>query len=134
MKCPNCGVELKPDEKNCHVCYGTSEDIIEEKNNDKYREYKENEQLNQKYGVNKLLVLSIFEICCCNQIFGLVSVILLFLKLKSAIVQRNFDDAEKWSRNIRLILIIGIIFGILLGIFQFIIYLVPEIIGLIYLS
>ena len=118
MNCPKCGLELKEDEKNCPICQASFETIIDEKVNDRYEEYKENERLNEKYGFNKLLIFSILEIFCCNQIFGIVSVILLFLKLKTSISQRNFEEADKWERNIRLILIIGLILGILLGVFQ----------------
>ena len=126
MECPNCGFDLKQGEKVCPICQTNSQVIIE--NNNKYEEYKENEELKQKYGFNKWLILSILEICCCNQIFGLVAIILLFLKLKTSIEQRNFEEANKWEHNIKIILIIGICFGILLGVFQLVINLVPMII------
>ena len=127
MNCPNCGLELKENEKNCPVCQTTGE----VNRNDKFEEYKENEKLNQKYGFNKLLIFSILEICCCNQIFGIVGVLLLFLKLKPSIAERNFEEADKWERTIRLILIIGLILGIFAGVFQLILNLLPAIIELI---
>lgn len=134
MNCPNCGLELKEDEKVCPICQTNCEVVKEQKANDKFEEYKENERLNEKYGFNKLLIFSILEICCCNQIFGLVAVILLFFKLKSAITNRNFEEADKWERNIRLILIIGLVLGIFTVVSQTILYLIPAIIELIALA
>lgn len=131
MECPNCGFELKEDEKICPVCQNNSENSEKQEVNKKFEEYKENEMLNEKYGFNKLLIFSIFEICCCNQVFGLVSAILLFVKLKTSISERNFEEASKWERNIRLILIIGFVLGILGWIFQIVINLLPAITGLI---
>lgn len=130
MECPNCGFDLKQDEKICPICQTNLRSVVQE-NNDKFEEYKENEQLKQKYGFNKLLIFSIVEICCCNQIFGLLAVLLLFLKLKTSIEQRNFEEADKWERNVRLILIIGLVFGILLGIFQVVVNLLPMIIDMV---
>lgn len=130
MECPNCGFDLKQDEKICPICQTNLRAVVQE-NNDKFEEYKENEQLKQKYGFNKLLIFSIVEICCCNQIFGLLAVLLLFLKLKTSIEQRNFEEADKWERNVRLILIIGLVFGILLGIFQVVVNLLPMIIDMV---
>lgn len=126
MECPNCGVELKENEVICPVCQMSFEAKTE-----KYQEYKENEQLNEKYGVNKLLIFSIIEICCCNQIFGIIGILLLFLKLKPSINERNFEEAAKWERNVRLILIIGLILGIFLGVFQLVLEVLPAVIQLV---
>lgn len=126
MNCPKCGVELKEEEKICPFCQATS-NVVGDEVNTKYQEYKETESLNQKYGFNKLLIFSIVELVCCSQLFGLVSVILLFIKLKNAISERNFEEADKWERNIRLILIIGLVVGIFANIFNIIINLVPAV-------
>ena len=148
MNCSNCGLELKENETVCPSCQNhiysgivVETNANEEPNinqsfdsNSKYEEYKEVEKLNEKYGFNKLLIFSILELVCCSQVFGLIGIILLFLKLKPAIAGRNFEEADKWEKNIRILLIIGIILGLLLGIFQLIVNFVPVLIELIALA
>jgi len=68
------------------------------------------------------------ELVCCSQLFGLACVILLFIKLKTAISERNFEEAEKWEHNIKLILIIGLAIGIFANIFNIVINLVPVVV------
>ena len=114
MECPNCGLELKESEKVCPICQTVCEENSNVISNDKYEEYKENERLNEEYGFNKLLIFSILELFFCAQFFGIASLVLLFLKLKPAINNRNFEEAATWKRTIKIILIIGLIFGVLL--------------------
>ena len=118
MNCPNCGLELKEDEKVCPICQASKDSSVEPNLNSKYEDYKEEENLKEKYGFNKLLIFSVIELVCCSQLFGLVAIVLLFLKLNTAISERNLEEVEKWAHNIKLILIIGIVVGILLGILQ----------------
>ena len=59
MECPNCGFELKENEVICPVCQMSIASKAEKNSNNAYQEYKENEQLNEKYGFNKLLIFSI---------------------------------------------------------------------------
>lgn len=126
MICSNCGYELKSNEKVCPICQ-TNCDIP---NNNRYEEYKETEKLNQEYGFNRILILSVLELFCCSQLFGLLAVIFLFLKLKPAIVDRNFTEADKWKKTIKTILIVGFVLGILVFGLQIVVEALPMIVEL----
>ena len=127
MNCPKCGLELKEDEKVCPICQTNREGIAETNANNKYEDYKETEKLNKEYGFNKLLIFSILEIFCCNQIFGIIAIIFLFLKLKPAIADKNFEEMNKWKRAIKVVLIVGVIIGLLIAGLQIIVELLPVI-------
>ena len=127
MICPNCGYELKDTEKVCPICQTNCEVTIKQTNNSAYEEYKETERLNEKYGFNKILILSVLELLCCAQLFGLAAIVFLFLKLKPAIVDRNFEEADKWKNIIKVILIVGLVSGILVLGFNVVLQALPVI-------
>lgn len=132
MNCPKCGLELKQGENQCPLCQTDVNAVQVERNsnNTAYEEYKEKEKLNEKYGINKILILSILELVCCSQIFGVAALILLFLKLKPSIAEENIDEINKWKKVIMVILIVGLLTGIIALIFNFGIELLPGILDL----
>lgn len=120
MYCGNCGLPLKDDETICPKCNTPIENIIEGKiiddtnaSNTTSEKYKETEDLYKKYGFTKLLIFSILELFCCSNLLGFISLVLLFVQLKSSIDKRNFAEAEKAKKLIELLLIIGLALGIL---------------------
>lgn len=135
MNCPKCGLELKPGENQCPFCQNYAEPVKSENNNNIfYEEYRKKEklkeELNKKYGVNRLLILSILELVCCSQIFGVAALILLFLKLNPSISEENIDEINKWKKVIKTILIVGLVIGMIASIFNFGIELLPQILDL----
>lgn len=132
MNCPKCGLELKQGENQCPLCQAdvNAVQVEHNSNNTAYEEYKEKEKLNEKYGINKILILSILELVCCSQIFGVAALILLFLKLKPSIAEENIDEINKWKKVIKVILIVGLLTGVIALIFNFGIELLPEILDL----
>jgi len=130
MFCSNCGNELKETEKICPICQTNNDVVVESVVNDKYEEYKETEKINEKYGFNKFLIFSILEFFCCAQIFGLAAIIFLFFKLKPAIADRNFEEADKWKRVIKIILIVGLTLGIFTVVLQIALEMLPMLVEL----
>ena len=76
------------------------------------------------------MILSVLELFCCSLLFGLLAVIFLFLKLKPAIVDRNFTEADKWKKTIKTILIVGFVLGILAFGLQIVVEALPMIVEL----
>lgn len=120
MYCGNCGMPLKDNESVCPSCNTPIEGVIEAKliddstmKNSKYEEYKETEKIAEKYGFNKLLIYTILELICCSRLFGIISLVLLLVKFKPAIDQRNFEEADKSRNLVKTMLIIGLVWGIL---------------------
>ena len=124
MYCGNCGLPLKDDETICPSCNTPTGNVIEAKiiddtndsSSSKYEAYKETEKISEQYGFNKLLIYSILELLCCSRLFGIIALIMLLTQLKSAIDQRKFDDADKAKKNVKTILIIGLILGIIINV------------------
>lgn len=134
MYCSNCGLPLKDDELTCPNCQATENNVVEGKivNNanettNNYENYKETEQLFEKYGFNKLLVLTIIELICCSKIFGIIALVLLLVQLKPSIEHKKFEDADKTCNNVKLILIIGLVISIIVNIIGIVLNLLPLI-------
>jgi RNA polymerase subunit RPABC4/transcription elongation factor Spt4 len=141
MECRNCGFDLKPDEKVCPICqmgidgktndgYIKSDIVIngeQETRNDSnfssanipnsaFDHYKETENLNKELGFSTMLILSAVETFCCNQLFGIIAIVLLLIKFKPAVEARDLEAAKSTKKIVNTILIIGLLLGILLNI------------------
>lgn len=144
MNCRNCGVELKEHEKFCPMCatpvnaqvnegYSKPDIIVNTETNsnhqnnyntgytnsnnmNSYEYYKETENISKQMGSTTILVLSILELLCCNQLFGIIALVLMATKFKPAIDARNFEAAREAKKTINTILIIGLVLGILLNV------------------
>jgi len=113
MFCKNCGsllddgTEICP---NCNTIDSDSNNNFETAN--KYEEFQENEERLKDFNFNKYLVYSILEFFCCFQVIGVISLVLLFVKVKPSIEQKRFEEAEKYKNIVKILLIVGLFVGI----------------------
>lgn len=132
MFCGNCGSLLNDNEAICPNCQTVNSDTtVNVNSNNQYEQYKQNEQSLKNYGFNKLLVYSILELLCCFQIFGIIALILLFTQLKPAVEQGRIVEADKVREQVKTILIIGLVLGIIINIFYLGLQFLPVIVTLV---
>ena len=126
MQCKNCGTMLHEYETICPNCQTVVHvEVVSEHANTKYEEYKEQEKLMEKYKTKNLLIWSIVELICCNQIFGIIAILLLELKMKKAIKEGRFNDAENDKKLVITMLILGVVISVGLNILSVALELIP---------
>ena len=80
--------------------------------NSQYQYYQETEKLNKEFGVTSTLVLSVLELICCTRLFGIIALVLLFVKVKPAIEARNLEEARSSKKIVNILLIVGLVWSI----------------------
>ena len=111
MICRNCGNEVNDLNRLCPRC-GAS--VVPENTEYYTQNYAQSYSQNgQPIKATGLLVWSIAELVCLSPIFGLIALILWFVKLKPAVESGNINEALNAKRNIKILLWVGIALGII---------------------
>lgn len=119
MFCGHCGTALTGDETVCPNCQNPIENSNSEVIQGESHVYNTAEEIKTKINATSLLVWSIVEMICCNQVCGVVAVVLYFALLENEINAGNLQGAMKVKKAITWVLIGGfiIMLVIFLGMF-----------------
>ena len=135
MECRNCGLDLKKSEEVCPICQTPINNVTnnsgvnvdsENQVNSGFDHYKETEKINEELGFKNMLIFSVVELMCCNQLFGLGELLILFLKFKPAVETRNLEAAKDAKKIVNVVLISGVIISILLTILNVLLTILSE--------
>jgi len=114
MFCRNCGTALNGDETFCPNCQSPVGSSNSEVIHGEAHVYNSSEEIKTKVNATGLLVWSIVELLCCNQIFGIIAIVLYFTMLQNEINAGNLQGAQKAKKTIMWVLIGGIIFSVVI--------------------
>lgn len=118
MICKNCGVEQQDFNQICTNCGAYLH--MENANNFSKTEIKTTWEL----------VFSIIELVCLNPLFGLISLILYFAKLRPEINNGNIEEAQNTKKTILTLLIVGAVIGVLLPLVLIMLVAIPNFSGI----
>ncbi|MBP3284986.1 MAG: hypothetical protein J6M02_05760 [Clostridia bacterium] len=90
MFCGHCGTALNGDETVCPNCQNP---VNSNKAQVEAQIYNSPEEIKTKIGATGLLVWSIVELICCNQIFGIIALVLYCTLLQNEIKAGNLQGA-----------------------------------------
>lgn len=108
MICKNCGMEVNDFSTNCPNCGAY---VAGDSNMYGNNTYQNSNQAPIK--TTGLLVWSIIELVCLSPIFGLIALILYFVKLRPAVDSGNINEIMKEKRTIKILLWVGIGLGVI---------------------
>ncbi len=116
MYCTKCGSKLFENTAVCPNC-GALQGQQAYNNTNGYNQFQRNQMdpVSEKKFKN-MLIFTIIEMVCCNQIFGAISLILIIFG-KNAYLQGNFEKFEKNYNVALIILIVGVVLSLVCGIF-----------------
>ena len=129
MECRNCGFELKQNETSCPICQTPVHNNTGDFTNSNFEYYKETESINEQLGFKNMLIFSVLELICCNQLFGIGALLILLLKFKPAVDARNLDAAKEAKKTVNIVLIIGVILSILVWALNIVLTIFSELQG-----
>lgn len=101
MFCEKCGSLVNDGEAFCSNCGAGMNESSKVNNN------------SADIKTTSILVFSIIELICVNQLFGLISLILYFAQLRPAIDRGDVENAKKSKKTITILLIIGLVLNVL---------------------
>lgn len=119
--CPNCGAQ-----QTNQAQFNNGGDQFNNQYNNQYNNGYQGRPPFMRYDLDPqaaksfktLLICSIIELACCNQLFGGIALVLIFLG-KSGYEsgdRTKFDNYTKWAT---ILLIIGVVLGLVCGVFAF---------------
>jgi len=115
MFCGNCGTALNGDESVCPNCQNHVGNSNSEVIQGEAHVYNTAEEIKTKINATSLLVWSIVELLCCNQIFGIIALVLYLTLLQNEINAGNLQGAMKAKKTITWVLIGGLIFTVVVS-------------------